>query len=411
MNTLAHPPFHAPLHASPRGDAARLCDSVIVCTVADSFTPTISGTTGIITWEYCQAAKRLGQCPFVFARNQSAEPYPWPHKALLDWPRVPTGKLGHFLMRAQRKATGWQHFRQGKFVANLAAAIKSRGLQRLPILLMNDIEPALYLRRKFPHATIIHHFQNQQECRPQFRKHIANARLIITAVSSFTARWIERYYDLPAHSVQTIFNGVDCARFFPAPEQHVAKPVVSFIGRTGIEKAPDMVLKAALRVAQRTRNFSVQILGSNHTGRVEIDDYQKILLKLADELRSLGIDVRMPGFLNRKDVPDEIRKGHIHVTPSRWEEPFGMVTLEAMASGLATIASRTGGTPEFVGDAALLYDKDDVSALASHMERFVMQPAVRTEYARRGRQVAQALSWDKVWSQFAGLMEAQRPKG
>jgi len=373
---------------------------LLINTVADSFTPTLSGTTGIITWELCCAARRAGAGPTVIARREKAAPYDWPGSIFVDWPYIPKSKAGRFLLRAQRKLTGWQHFRQGAYCRRLVRSIKRHGLQNMPMLLQNDVEPAVYLREHFPNAFIIHHFQNQQECRPQFRSRFASAANVVSACSSYTARWIEKYYGLKEGSVKTIYNGVDPARFRPADPQPAGNPVISYIGRTGVEKAPDLVLRAGLNLAKRTKNFSVQILGSNHTGYVEKTDYQLQLESLADELRAQGVNVRMPGFLVRDNVPDEIRKGHIHVTPSRWEEPFGIVTLEAMASGLATIASRTGGTPEFVEDAGLLFDKDDLDQLTAHLERLVFDEQLRRDYATRGRRQAEKFPWDRAWRGF-----------
>jgi glycosyltransferase involved in cell wall biosynthesis len=377
---------------------------ILINTVADSFTPTLSGTTGIITWELCQAASRAGVEPLVIARDQHVPSYDWKNLVLLDWPYVPKSKVGTFLMRAQRKLTGWQHFREGAYCARLANVIRAKGLANMPMLLQNDVEPAVYLRQQFPKAFILHHFQNQQECRPQFRKRFAGAATVVTAVSSYTARWIESYYGLAKGSVKTVYNGVDVNRFVPANPPAPKPLLVNYIGRTGMEKAPDLVLKAALAVSKTFRDFRVQILGANQTGWVNMDAYQMQLKELSEELEAVGIPVRRPGFLVRADVPSEVRKAHIHITPSRWEEPFGIVTLEAMASGLATIASRTGGTPEFVGDAALLFTKDSVEELAAHLERFLTDEAARNEYARRGRLQAQEFTWDRTWREFSSLM-------
>src|SRR5439155_19021045 len=145
----------------------------------------------------------------------------------------PTSKVGSFLMRAQRKLTGWQHFREGAYCARLARAIRSHGLANMPMLLQNDVEPAVYLREKFPKAFILHHFQNQQESRPQFRRRFAKAASVVTAVSDYTARWIEQYYGLGKGSVKTVYNGVDTNRFVPASPPPPKPLVVNFIGRTG----------------------------------------------------------------------------------------------------------------------------------------------------------------------------------
>ena len=128
------------------------------------------------------------------------------------------------------------------------------------------------------------------------------------------------------------------------------------------------MLRACLKVARTGVGRFPFSLRRDQTGWVEHDADQREVESLAERLRSLGVPVRMPGFILRRDVPGQFRRAHIHVTPSRWEEPFGIVTLEAMASGLATCASARG-TPEFLGNAGLLFEKDDVDGLAAHLDR------------------------------------------
>lgn len=387
--------MHAPAHTK---------DCVLICTVIDSFTATKSGTTGTITWEYAQAAQRAGAEPLVIARNQDAEPYPWPRTKFIDWPYVPKGRLGTLVMRAQRKYTGWQHFREGAFCRRLARTIRKAGAERMVFLLQNDVEPAVYLRKHFPDAFIIHHFQNQQECRPQFRERFAGCANVVSAVSNYTSRFIEQYYQLPANSCETIYNGVDSERFHPAAQVPPGPPIINFVGRTGTDKAPDLILKAALILAKTTTDFGVQIVGSNHAVRVVMDDYQIELDNLAQQLQSLGVHVRFTGNVTREQVPEEIRKAHIHVVPSRWEEPCSLSILEGMACGLATVGSKSGGTPEVVGDYGLLFNRDDPADLAKVLEGLVLNSELRSEYARRGRARALERPWDLCWRRFTQLM-------
>jgi glycosyltransferase involved in cell wall biosynthesis len=177
-------------------------------------------------------------------------------------------------------------------------------------------------------------------------------------------------------------------------------PVINFVGRTGQEKAPDLVLKAALQLARRGTNFSVQILGSNHWTRLEMDHYQHELQRLSENLECLGICVRRPGHVSRPALPAELQKAHIHVVPSRWDEPFALTILEGMACGIATIASRTGGAPEVVGSAGLLFERDSVDGLAENLSLFINNPALRAEFAIKARLRAESFSWDKTWARF-----------
>jgi glycosyltransferase involved in cell wall biosynthesis len=98
-----------------------------------------------------------------------------------------------------------------------------------------------------------------------------------------------------------------------------------------------------------------------------------------------------------------MRKAQIHVVPSRWEEPFGLSTVEGMATGLAVVASRTGGTTEVIGNAGLLFERDDVDGLASHLARLLDDPGLRADFGRLARARAERFTWDHTWSRIAKL--------
>jgi glycosyltransferase involved in cell wall biosynthesis len=208
--------------------------------------------------------------------------------------------------------------------------------------------------------------------------------------------------------VKTLYSGVDVERFRPASPLPPTPPVINFIGRTGIEKAPDLILKAALKLATKTRDFAVQILGSNHMARVEMDEYQLQLQELSERLEQMGIVVRRPGHVLRADLPSELQKAHIHVTPSRWDEPFGLVTLEGMACGLATLASHTGGSPEVIGDGGLLFNRDDDADLADKLEPWIRDDILRLKYAAKARAWAEQRTWDRTWSEVCRVVREGR---
>jgi len=366
----------------------------------ETFTPTQSGAIATHVCECYRAAQRRGDSPMVLTARSDAEPFAAVDAIWLDYPQVPARGLAHRFYRAQRKLTGWRHCRQQTYGARVVRAIRRAQIHHLPLILHNDPELAVLLRRHFPRAFIVHHFHNQIDASPRFRKKLSAAANVVTAVSDFTGRWLESCYGLPTCSVRTIHNGVDCAHFTPARTPPEGPPVINFVGRTGIEKAPDLLLKAAAKLAETGAKFSVQILGSNHWNRLEMDDYQRELQRLAESLEDRGIPVRRPGHIPRQALPSELRRAHIHVVPSRWDEPFALTILEGMACGLATIASQTGGAPEVLGDAGMLFERDSVDGLAEILRRLVADPALRTDCARRARARAESFPWEATWEQF-----------
>ena len=294
----------------------------INCT-AETFTPTRSGGICSWVWEHCRSAQKDGVQPWVITKTSPAEPYSWPNTVLIDYPQVPTNRVLSKLYYVQRDLTGWGHVRQKAYNLRVAAAIQKNKLDKMPLVLNNDIELAVFLRRKFPEATLLHVAHNRNPCREKFRRQFASAVNVQAAVSDDCGRWNREYYGLG--EVKTLYGGVDTEQYHPAALPPDGLPLINFVGRTDHSKGTDLLLLAAKQLAQKTK-FRLQILGSNHYGYSVPDDFERMLQTLSEELQAAGIDVRRPGFIDRYALPGELRKAHINVVPSRWDEPFGLVT-------------------------------------------------------------------------------------
>ena len=61
----------------------------------------------------------------------------------------------------------------------------------------------------------------------------------------------------------------------------------------------------------------------------------------------------------------------IAVIPSRWNEPFGLVALEAAACGCAVIGSDGGGLPEAIGPCGVTFPDGDTAALAERLDEML----------------------------------------
>ena len=372
----------------------------------ETFTSTQSGAIATHIHECCRVAAEENFEPVVISLRCNAAPYTDVPTVFLDPPRIPQNPLLVKLLRVERKLTGWRHLRQKSHAMNVERAIREARLERRPMILHNDPEMVVFLRERFPRAFLIHHFHNQIPISPRFRARFRESVNVVTAVSQFTGKWVEDAYELPANSVQTIHNGVDIESFKPAPERDDEIKVINFLGRTGIEKAPDLLLKAAAKLAEKTRAFRVHILGSNHWHKYERDDYQIELDELTGQLERAGVAVRRPGHVARAELPQALREAHINVVPSRWDEPFALTILEGMACGLASVVSRTGGAPEVVGDAGLLFERDSVEGLAEQLRRLLFDRELLATYARKARQRAEQFTWSQTWGQFRNVIGA-----
>lgn len=377
---------------------------VFINTTFESFTPTESGAIGTWIWEVCQAASHDGVEPTVISYRVPAEPYPWKNTIFLDHPSHDFSRGWKRILRKacvlQTKFGGWYHIRHSAWCRRVGDAIEKAGLSRIPFVLQNDPQLAVVLRRRFPEAFILHLAQNQNECPPRFRRYFGRCVNVAAAVSDYTARWNEEHFSI---DVKTLYSGVNQQRFRPPDRSPEGLPFINFVGRTVHEKGPDLLLRAARVMVSKTKAFGVQILGFTHFGRNVWDGYQQELQSLASDLEANGITVRKPGFIDRHRLPSELQRAQIHVHPARWDEAFGLATLEGMAVGLATVAAKTGGTPEVVGNSGFLFERGSVDELASYLYSLVSDATLRADYAERARRRASEFTWMRTWNQLREL--------
>ena len=89
------------------------------------------------------------------------------------------------------------------------------------------------------------------------------------------------------------------------------------------------------------------------------------------------------------DTRELLASSRVVLVPSKWEEPFGRIAVEAMANGVPVLASWTGGLREIVGCTALAVRRfRDPAAWETALRALLRAPAVQTAYAADGRRLA-----------------------
>jgi len=193
----------------------------------------------------------------------------------------------------------------------------------------------------------------------------------------------------------TIVNGVDVREFSPSVAREPFRgelgvspddALVGIVGRIGLGKGHETFVEAALALlAAGTRaHFAV-------VGEASLPDDARRADALSRRVKDAGAEdrVRFTGF--RRDVPRVMRALDVLVLASD-AEPCGRVLFEAMASGTAIVATKSGGTPEIVRDGveALLVPPGDAGALAAALRRVLGDGALRARLGAAG--VARAAS-------------------
>jgi len=101
----------------------------------------------------------------------------------------------------------------------------------------------------------------------------------------------------------------------------------------------------------------------------------------------------MPGYIFEGDLPALYSAARVFVYPSFYEG-FGLPVLEAMACGAPVVTSSVSSLPEVAGDAAILVDPKDTSALGAALQRVLIDTRLAQELSRRGLNRAKLFTWE-----------------
>jgi glycosyltransferase involved in cell wall biosynthesis len=119
--------------------------------------------------------------------------------------------------------------------------------------------------------------------------------------------------------------------------------------------------------------------------------------QLRERARSLGVegDVRFLGWIPAAELEGLWAIAEVFAFPSLYEG-FGLPVLEAMARGVPVACSSASSLPEVVGDAALLFDPRDESAIASALRRLLDDSKLVERLRVRGRERVREFTWERT---------------
>ena len=112
-----------------------------------------------------------------------------------------------------------------------------------------------------------------------------------------------------------------------------------------------------------------------------------------------------------QDVPELMKAADFLVFPSRYE-PFGLMVLEAMATGIPVITAATTGAAQLVTAdcGVILPDSDDTEALAEALNQLVKcDRQQRQQMGQVARAIAEQHSWANMASNYVNLFEQLQP--
>jgi glycosyltransferase involved in cell wall biosynthesis len=215
----------------------------------------------------------------------------------------------------------------------------------------------------------------------------------IVAVSRAAADFMSLLVDYVPISV--IANGVDCELFKPLPSIDRTGKRILYVSRLVNRKGPHVLIRAFKKVLASVPDAELVIVG---------EGYLKPVLEMMTYDLGLSESVRFLGDVGSEMLTQTYSSSDVFVLPSLHAESFGMVLLEAMASEVPVIASRTGGVPEVVSDGkeGILVKPGDETELSEALMRLLTNENERSEMGRAGRKKALR---DYDWKVIGGKIE------
>jgi Glycosyltransferase len=200
---------------------------------------------------------------------------------------------------------------------------------------------------------------------------------VMIVLSTRMYRYLKlNHFELPG--TRLIPNGVDIERFHPVtvtPADTQRSQTVVCVSKARYEKGLDMLIHAWHIVQQTVPEAHLIIVGDGPVF-TQLKNIAQ-LLNIADSIKFTGL---------QSDVPAQLRRSVISVLPSRWE---GMpnALLEAMASGLACVATRVSGSEDLIqsGKNGLLVEVDDYEGMAQALITLLQNPALVEHYGAAAR--------------------------
>ena len=260
--------------------------------------------------------------------------------------------------------------------------------------------PELPLGSKVPAVVTLHdfiplRFSGSRSPLYQYYRHyvprvLKQAKQII-CVSESTANDAMKFCAIPATKLTVIPQGYDdrTFRFLDLPTQNY----VLYIGRLNPYKNLRRAIQAFAKSPHQDE-FEFWIAGPSdprYTSETEGLAW------------NLGVKLRILNYVAYRELPVIINHAIALIFPSQWEG-FGLPILEAMACGTPVITSNVSSMPEVAGDAAILVDPMNVSAIASAIGSIIADNSLRNDLRSRGLYRAKQFSWTTTGQQTADIL-------
>lgn len=216
----------------------------------------------------------------------------------------------------------------------------------------------------------------------------------------------------PSSKVQTLYNAIDVKNFSPKDHFTINREkagltdedfVIVYSGRINKDKGVSELIDAMILLKDKP-HIKLMIIGGTFYGNAVNED--AFVRSLKDKATTIKDKIIFTGFIPYNDVPNYLHLADIAVLPSMWDEPFGLTIVEALASGVPLITTRSGGIPEICeGVATIVERRNIIRNLASAILDLYEHPEKRKQMATASLKRAQLFDKETYAKQFFAAIE------
>jgi spore coat protein SA len=201
-----------------------------------------------------------------------------------------------------------------------------------------------------------------------------------------------------------LYNGADPSIFYPAVGRKGNPEIatVLFAGRLVADKGVHVLLDAMRLLEKEGVRLQAQIVGSSGFGTGKETDYTRRLK------RTSPANVTFLPYCSGTALGNLFREADIFCSPSVWEEPFGLVNVEAFASALPVVSTYGGSSSEiFAQGGGILVEGGSAVQLASALRLLAENPELRMRLGQQGYAAFLArFTWSNVRAQVEHIQRA-----
>lgn len=234
---------------------------------------------------------------------------------------------------------------------------------------------------------------------------IRHADEIIT-VSEWSKKDIHKFLDISSNKIKTAHPSVGEEFFEKSTSEKdnkildkygISGRYIFYIGGFDARKNIPGLLEAFAKLSENYEINDISlVLGGEDKSR-----FSQLFTDVNEEMKKFELEdkVKLTGFVEQKDLPALYRNCELYVLPSFYEG-FGLMALEAMASGAPTAVSKTSSLTEIGGDAVLYFNPHDTDEMARVMGKVLRNNKLRMRLSEKGKDRAKKFSWESFVKAF-----------